>query len=93
MRSGPTPRGPSRAHAPTAAEQAPDRVGVDLSAIQGLIRGCGGRLWLVAEPPGDMVLQIHLPQSTAGGMGVLRASMPRPRYRAGYGSVSRPTVG
>jgi PAS domain-containing protein len=72
---------PRLSHAPTPAEQAPDRVGVDLSAIQGLIRGCGGRLWLVAEPPGDMVLQIHLPQSTAGGAGVLRASMPRPVQR------------
>jgi hypothetical protein len=28
-----------------------------------------------------MVLQIHLPQSTAGGAGVLRASMPRPVQR------------
>jgi PAS domain S-box-containing protein len=72
---------PRLSDAPTPAEQAKDRVGVDLSAIQGLIRGCGGRLWLVAEPPGDMVLQIHLPQSTAGGAGVLRASMPRPVQR------------
>ena len=64
---------------------------MDLSAIQGLIRGCGGRLWLVAEPPGDMVLQIHLPQSTAGGAGVLRASMPRPMQRWLHRSVS-PTV-
>ncbi len=73
---------PRLSHAPTPAEQAPNRVGVDLSAIQGLIRGCGGRLWLVAEPPGDMVLQIDLPQSTAAaGAGVLRASMPRPVQR------------
>jgi len=72
---------PRLSHAPTAAESAPDRVGVDLSAIQGLIRGCGGRLWLAAEPPGDMVLQIHLPQSTAAGAGVLRTSMTRPMQR------------
>jgi PAS domain-containing protein len=73
---------PRLSHAPTPADSAPDRVGVDLSAIQGLIRGCGGRLWLAAEPPGDMVLQIHLPQSTAAaGAGVLRTSMPRPMQR------------
>lgn len=72
---------PRLSHTPTAAESAPDRVGVDLSAIQGLIRGCGGRLWLAAEPPGDMVLQIHLPQSTAAGAGVLRTSMTRPVQR------------
>jgi hypothetical protein len=72
---------PRLSHAPTAAESAPARVGVDLSAIQGLIRGCGGRLWLAAEPPGDMVLQIHLPQSTAAGAGVLRTSMTRPMQR------------
>jgi hypothetical protein len=72
---------PRLSHAPTPAESVPDRVGVDLSAIQGLIRGCGGRLWLAAEPPGDMVLQIHLPQSTAAAAGVLRTSMPRPVQR------------
>ena len=72
---------PRLSHAPKPAESVPDRVGVDLSAIQGLIRGCGGRLWLAAEPPGDMVLQIHLPQSTAAAAGVLRTSMPRPVQR------------
>jgi hypothetical protein len=56
---------------------------VDLGAIQALIRGCGGRLWIAAEPPGDMVLKIHLPQGTAAGTGagVLRTAMPRPMQR------------
>jgi hypothetical protein len=72
---------PRLSHAPAPAEPVQDRIGVDLSAIQGLIRGCGGRLWLAAEPPGDMVLQIHLPQSTAGGAGVRRMSIPRPMQR------------
>jgi hypothetical protein len=38
-----------------------DRPGVDLGALQGLIRDCGGHLWMTAEP-GTMELKIRLPQ-------------------------------
>jgi hypothetical protein len=72
---------PRLSHTTKAVESAPDRVGMDLGAIQGLIRGCGGRLWVAAEPPGDMVLQIHLPQSMAAAASALRTSMPRPMQR------------
>jgi hypothetical protein len=48
---------------------------VDLGAMQALIRGCGGRLWLAAEPPGDMVLKIHLPRSTPAHAAVARTAM------------------
>jgi signal transduction histidine kinase len=36
--------------------------GVDLTTLQGLVSGCGGHLWMMAEPQGDMVLRIHLPR-------------------------------
>jgi PAS domain S-box-containing protein len=36
--------------------------GVDLGALQALVTDCGGHLWMMAEPPGDMVLKIHLPR-------------------------------
>lgn len=36
-------------------------LGVDLGALQGLIRECGGHLWVTAVPHGDMVVQIRLP--------------------------------
>jgi len=39
-----------------------DRPGVDLGVLQGLIRDCGGHLWMRAEPTGDMVLKMRLPQ-------------------------------
>jgi PAS domain-containing protein len=58
-----------------ASESASDRPGVDLGAMQALIRGCGGRLWLAAEPPGDMVLKIHLPRSTPAHAAVPRTAM------------------
>ena len=35
---------------------------VDLGALQALVSGCGGHLWMAAEPLGDMVLKIHLPR-------------------------------
>jgi len=40
----------------------PDHPGVDLSALQTLVSRCGGHLWMMAEPAGDMVLKIHLPR-------------------------------
>jgi signal transduction histidine kinase len=46
---------------------APDKPGVDLGALLGLIGDCGGHLWMAAEPPGNMVLKIHLPRRTSDG--------------------------
>jgi PAS domain-containing protein len=43
------------------APLAVEKPGVDLSALQGLVRECGGHLWMEAAPPGDMVIKIHLP--------------------------------
>jgi hypothetical protein len=50
----------------------PDNPGVDLGALQTLVGGCGGHLWMMAEPSGNMVLKIHLPRR------VLDRSDPRP---------------
>jgi PAS domain S-box-containing protein len=36
--------------------------GVDLGVLQALVSDCGGHLWMIAEPTGDMVLRIHLPR-------------------------------
>ena len=47
--------GPLRLREPSAS------VGVDLGALQGLIRECGGHLWVTAVPHGDMEVRIHLP--------------------------------
>ena len=44
-----------------AAGSSSDKPGVDLGALLGLISECGGHLWMAAEPPGNMVLKIHLP--------------------------------
>ena len=45
-----------------ATASAADNPGVDLGALQALVSDCGGHLWMMAEPPGDMVLKIHLPR-------------------------------
>ena len=36
--------------------------GVDLGVLMELIADCGGHLWMTADPPGNMVLKIHLPK-------------------------------
>jgi hypothetical protein len=36
--------------------------GVDLGALQALVADCGGHLWIMAEPSGNMELRIHLPR-------------------------------
>ena len=46
----------------TGSQPTDDRPGVDLGVLQGLVNECGGHLWMMAEPPGDMVLRIHLPR-------------------------------
>jgi hypothetical protein len=54
-----------RRNQPTGASANPsssDSPGVDLGALQRLIRDCGGHLWMTAERSGDMLLKIHLPQ-------------------------------
>ena len=45
---------------------ASDKPGVDLGALQELIRECGGHLWMAVEPPGDMVVKMHLPMRVSG---------------------------
>jgi len=50
---------------PTADGEASDKPGVDLGALLRLIADCGGHLWMTAEPPGNMVLKIHLPKRTS----------------------------
>ena len=40
---------------------ASEKPGVDLGALQELIRECGGHLWMTVEPPGNMVVEIRLP--------------------------------
>ena len=53
-----------------------DKPGVDLGALLSLIGDCGGHLWMTAEPPGNMVLKIHLPARIPEGSTDARA--PRP---------------
>jgi C4-dicarboxylate-specific signal transduction histidine kinase len=54
-----------RQKAPTGAstmKAVSDGPVVDLGVLQTLIGDCGGHLWIKAEPTGDMVLKMHLPQ-------------------------------
>jgi len=39
-----------------------EKPGVDLGALQALVNDCGGHLWVMAEPPGNLVLKLHLPK-------------------------------
>jgi PAS domain S-box-containing protein len=50
------------AHPSGTSAAASGNPGVDLGALQALVSDCGGHLWMMAEPPGDMVLKIHLPR-------------------------------
>jgi hypothetical protein len=43
-----------------------NRPGVDLGTLQSLVSGCGGHLWMMAQPQGDMVLKIRLPRRVLG---------------------------
>jgi PAS domain S-box-containing protein len=45
-----------------AGKRVSDRPGVDLGVLLSLIGDCGGHLWMSAEPRGNMVLKIHLPE-------------------------------
>lgn len=50
------------AYGASAAWAASDKPGVDLGTLQSLVSDCGGHLWMMAEPQGDMVLKLHLPR-------------------------------
>ena len=39
--------------------------GIDLSALHGLVRHCGGHLWMDTDTTGEMKIQIHLPLRAA----------------------------
>jgi hypothetical protein len=52
----------ARNQASGANASASDNPGIDLGALQTLVSDCGGHLWIMADPPGDMVLKIHLPR-------------------------------
>ena len=55
--------------------------GVELGTLQALVRDCGGHLWMKAEPPGDMVLKIHLPRRVLDRSEPPAPSMARVRPR------------
>jgi PAS domain S-box-containing protein len=52
----------TQASGANATASASDNPGVDLGALQALVSDCGGHLWMMVVPPGDMVLKIHLPR-------------------------------
>jgi hypothetical protein len=54
----------SQATLPDVPGSPPDKPGMDLGPLGALISESGGRLWMSAEPAGDMTLQIHLPKRT-----------------------------
>jgi PAS domain S-box-containing protein len=58
-----------------------EKPGVDLEALQELIRECGGHLWMTVEPAGNMVVKIHLP--LRGGDDEAGARTPDTRSRLG----------
>ena len=64
MRGAPRPVLPIELREPSVADAArsADRPGVDLGVLLGLVGGCGGHLWMAAEPSGNMTLKIHLPR-------------------------------
>jgi PAS domain S-box-containing protein len=46
----------------TSPSQPAENPGVDLGTLQTLVSDCGGHLWMIAEPSGNMVLKIHVPR-------------------------------
>jgi PAS domain S-box-containing protein len=62
----------------TTSRAGSEKPGVDLGALQGLIRECGGHLWMEVQQSGAMVVKIHLPlrapdESTSGRAVAVRA--------------------
>ena len=75
------PTGPPDHAAAAASRSAPEKPGVDLGALLSLVGDCGGHLWMSAEPPGNMVLKIHLPRSASDGHQDRHTPVPRPDPR------------
>ena len=59
--------------APTSTE----KPGVDVGVLLELVGDCGGHLWMAAEPSGNLVLKIHLPQRVSDGL--VDPQTPTPR--------------
>jgi len=57
---------------------ASEKPGVDLGALLSLVGECGGHLWMSAEPPGNMVLKIHLPRPASDSQQEPYAPVARP---------------
>ena len=55
-----------------------DKPGVDVGVLLELIGDCGGHLWMTAEPSGNMVLKIHLPQRVSDGLDDPQTPAARP---------------
>ena len=79
MRADEAPQRGDEAAEPTSDSLAYDRPGLDLGALQGLIRECSGHLWMAVERPGDMVVKIHLPLDDSNGRPHARTSGVRSR--------------
>lgn len=75
------PTGPRDDSAAAVSRSAPEKPGVDLGALLSLVGDCGGHLWMSAEPPGNMVLKIHLPRPASDGQQDRHAPVPRPDQR------------
>jgi PAS domain S-box-containing protein len=73
--------GPPDDSAAPASQAAPEKPGVDLGALLSLVGDCGGHLWMSAEPPGNMVLKIHLPRPASDGQQDRHAPVPPPAQR------------
>lgn len=58
-----------------------ERPGVDLGALHNLVRASGGHLWMEADPPGDMVIKIHLPLRERESRSWSAASLARAAMR------------
>jgi PAS domain S-box-containing protein len=52
---------PRSAAAGSPASKSSESPGLDLGVLLEIVGGCGGHLWMAAEPAGNMVLKIHLP--------------------------------
>ncbi len=59
---------PNKSADTNAGRSASDNPGVDLGVLLGLVGDCGGHVWMAAEPNGNMVLKIHLPQRVSDGL-------------------------
>jgi hypothetical protein len=55
-----------------------EKPGVDVGVLLELVGDCGGHLWMSAEPSGNMVLKIHLPQRVSDGLADPQTPTPRP---------------